>query len=250
MNDIIKIDIGADELSNHDTWRAAAAEFLATLSFVFIGPGTVVMTGIAFGGSVDGASRLLTIALGHGLAIAVLVWATAHLSGGHINPAVTLAAFITGKIKLAKGVLYVIAQVSGAVCGAFLLKSVIPNALEGGLGAHALSPAMAAESAGLALLLEGTLTFFLVFVVFATAMDRRGPGNLAPLAIGLVVMLDHLIGVPLTGASMNPARTLGPAWAAGQWADHWIYWLGPMGGGVLAALVYQTIFAQRGDAEA
>ncbi|MCH8089953.1 MAG: aquaporin, partial [Chloroflexi bacterium] len=180
----------------------------------------------------------------------VLVWATAHLSGGHINPAVTLAAFITGKIKLAKGALYVIAQVSGAVCGAFLLKSVIPNALEGGLGAHALSPAMAAESAGLALLLEGTLTFFLVFVVFATAMDRRGPGNLAPLAIGLVVMLDHLIGVPLTGASMNPARTLGPAWAAGQWADHWIYWLGPMGGGVLAALVYQTIFAQRGDAEA
>ena len=112
MNDIIKIDIGADELSDHDTWRAAAAEFLATLSFVFIGSGIFVMSGIAFGGNVDGAARLLMIALGNGLAIAVLVWAIAHLSGGHINPAVTLAAFVTGKIKLAKGALYVIAQVS------------------------------------------------------------------------------------------------------------------------------------------
>ena len=172
----------------------------------------------------------------------MLVWATGHISGGHINPAVTIAAFVTRKISLLKGSLYVIAQVSGAICGAFLLKAVIPDNLEGGLGAHALGNV---DEAAIGFLVEVILTFFLVFVIFATAMDKRGPGNVAPFAIGMTVILDHFIGVPLTGASMNPARTLGPAWAAGQWADHWLYWAGPIAGGIIAALVYETIFAKR-----
>jgi MIP family channel proteins len=239
--------IGTDELNRKETWQAAAAEFVATLSFVFLGPAAVVASFIAFGGTDQlTPARLIVIAMGHGFAIAVLVWAIAHISGGHINPAVTIAAFVVGKIKLAKAGLYVIAQLSGAVCGAFLLKAVIPDTQEGGLGAHALSPAMQDESAVLGFLVEVVLTFFLVFVVFAVAMDKRGPGNMAPFAIGMVVMLDHFIGVPLTGASMNPARTLGPAWAADQWADHWIYWAGPIVGGIIAAVVYQVVFAQKG----
>ena len=89
------------------------------------------------------------------------------------------------------------------------------------------------------------LTFALVFVVFATAMDRRGLASYAPAAIGLVILVDHLVGVPMTGASMNPARTLGPALIAGQWADHWVYWAGPIIGGVLAAVVYAYGFMRR-----
>ena len=112
-----------------------------------------------------------------------------------------------------------------------------------------LSPEMVDESVMLGFSVEVVLTFLLVFVVFATAMDRRGPGNVASFAIGMIVMLDHFIGVPLTGASMNPARTLGPAWAADQWADHWLYWAGPIAGGALAALVYELVFAKRGETE-
>ncbi|MBF8267809.1 MAG: hypothetical protein HW388_1317, partial [Dehalococcoidia bacterium] len=164
---------------------------------------------------------------------------TARISGGHINPAVTFAAVLTRKMGVTKGGMYVVGQLSGAIVGAFLLKAVIPDALEGGLGSHALGPGI---TAGAGLVVEMVLTFLLVFVVFATAMDPKGPGHLAPLAIGLAVLVDHLVGVPLTGASMNPARTLGPAWAAGAWADHWVYWVGPLAGGAIAALVYERVF--------
>ena len=188
------------------------------------------------------SARLVAIALAHGLAIALLVAATANLSGGHINPAVTFAALITGKIRLTKGVMYLVAQLLGAIAGAFLLKVVIPAAAQGNLGAHGLGPGI---TAGGGLLTEIVLSFALVFVVFATAMDPRGLGHLAPAAIGLTVLVDHLVGVPVTGASMNPARSFGPALAAGAWDIHWIYWAGPLGGGALAALVYNLIFLPR-----
>jgi len=96
-----------------------------------------------------------------------------------------------------------------------------------------------------ALLVEIVLTFALVWVVFATAVDPKGPRHLAPAAIGLVIMADHFIGVPLTGASMNPARSFGPALVSNQWADHWVYWLGPLIGGGIAALVYELVFLHR-----
>lgn len=217
-----------------DDWRAALAEFFATALFVFLGPGAVIASGITASGAQLTADKLLVIALGHGLAIAVLVWASAHVSGGHINPAVTFGAWITGRISLVKGIAYVIAQLVGAVVGAALLAFVVPDAIQGTLGAHKLGPGV---DAGMALLAEGVLTFALVGVVFMTAMHPKGPGNVAPLAIGLVVLVDHLVGVPLTGASMNPARTFGPALMAGAWADHWIYWVGPLLGGAVAALI-------------
>ena len=101
------------------------------------------------------------------------------------------------------------------------------------------------DGAGAGLLLEGVLTFALVFVIFATAIDPKGLTHLAPMAIGLMVMVDHLIGVPMTGASMNPARSFGPAVVANVWTDHWIYWLGPLIGAALAALIYEFVFLQR-----
>ena len=232
--------LGLEELGSGDTWRSSAAEFVATFLFVFIGAGAVVSLGIFSsegGGSLGG--NLVAIAMAHGLAIAILVSATANISGGHINPAVSIAAVLTRKISVTRGGMYVIAQVVGAILGALLLKAVIPNSLEGGLGSHAILPEIGVTGG---LIVEIVLTFVLVFVVFATAIDPKGPSHLAPLAIGGAVLVIHLVAVPLTGASVNPARTIGPALAAGQWADHWVYWAGPLLGGAIAGILYQLVF--------
>ena len=233
------------------TWRAVAAEFIATGLFVFLGTGTVV----AIGGC-GSPSGVIAIALAHGIAIAVLVAAIARISGGHINPAVTFAAAMTGKMKVSTACLYVAAQLGAAVLGVLLLKGIVAGPVEGMLGAHGLNVYSTAtglgildssvgDGAGAGLLLEGVLTFALVFVIFATAIDPKGLTHLAPMAIGLMVMVDHLIGVPMTGASMNPARSFGPAVVANVWTDHWIYWLGPLIGAALAALIYEFVFLQR-----
>ena len=185
------------------------------------------------------ASNLVAIALANGMTIAMLVACTARISGGHFNPAVTFSMVLTRKMGAAKGGIYLVAQLSGAILGAFLLKAIIPDAQEGSLGSHALG---ADISAGAGLAVEMVLTFILVFVIFATAVDPRGPSHLAPLAIGMAVTVDLFVGVPLTGASMNPARTLGPALVAGEWANNWVYWVGPLGGAAIAALLYENVF--------
>lgn len=238
-------------------FRAAAAEFIAVALFVFLGAGAVVV----LQNSGEGGIPFITgVALAHGLAIALLVAATARISGGHVNPAVTFSAALTGKMKVSVAMLYIAAQLAGAVVGALLLKGVIAGPAELQLGAHAISvydpqtgggllDNQVGDGTGAALLVEGVLTFVLVFVVFATAIDAKGMANLAPIAIGLAVLVDHFVGVPLTGASMNPARSFGPALVAGEWADHWVYWLGPLIGGGIAGLVYEYVFLQ-GDDEA
>ncbi len=232
------------------TWRAVAAEFIATTLFVFLGAGSVVTAIAVVGNSVD-PSFLIAVALAHGLAIALLVSATARISGGHINPAVTFAAAITGKIKVSTALLYVAAQLIGAVLGAIFLKMVIAGPYEAGLGSHALNGTLLAKHSIIAgLMVESILTFVLVFVVFATAMDPKGMSNLAPIAIGMAVLVDHFVGIPLTGASMNPARTFGPALVANHWDHHYVYWIGPLFGGAVAALVYEYVFLVREDEEA
>ncbi len=218
------------------TWQAVFAELIATMLFVFVGAGSVVVIG-----GVGDTGGLVAVALAHGLAIALLVAAIARISGGHINPAVTFGAVITGRMKLSTGVLYVAAQLAGAVIGALLLEAALVGEVEGNLGAHSLNlNVLDGKEAGV--LVEAVLTFVLVFVVFATAMDKRGMASLAPMAIGFAVLVDNFVGVPLTGASMNPARSFGPALVADFWDDHWVYWLGPFIGGGLAALVYYFTF--------
>ena len=229
------------EFTSLEVWRSTLAEFIATLLFVFLGAGSVIVSGGLPNGDLDPA-RLVAIALAHGVAIAFLVYATANISGGHLNPAVTFAALLTKKISAARGLMFVVAQLGGAVVGALLLLATIPGAADTNLGAHALGPDV---SVGMGLLMEIVITFALVFVIFATAVDPRGMGNLAPLAIGLTVLVDHLLAVPITGASMNPARSFGPALVSGEWAGHWLYWAGPLLGGALAGLVYQIAFINR-----
>ena len=232
--------LAVQELNTWDAWRAAIAELVATCIFVFTVAGVAVSLGIFVGaGATLTGGNLVAIALANGMTIAMLVASTARISGAHFNPAVTFSMVLTRKIGVTRGGMYVVAQLFGAILGAFLLKAVIPDAQEGNLAAHALG---ADIGVGAGMAVEAILTFVLVFVIFATAVDPRGPAHLAPLAIGMAVAVDLFIGVPLTGGSMNPARTVGTAWAAGQWAHHWVYWVGPMGGGAVAALLFEHVF--------
>ncbi len=212
--------------------KALIAEFIGTFALIFIGVGA-----IAADYTSGGKSGLVGIALAHGLTIAVMVSATAAISGGHLNPAVTLGLFFAKKIDSVNTIGYLIVQCLGAILAAFLLKFCIPTST---LVAIKMGIPLPAEgiSDGMVVLTEIILTFFLVFVVYGTAVDRRAP-QVGGLFIGLTVALDILMGGPISGAAMNPARHLGPALLGGGTENIWMYWLGPIVGGVLAALTYK-----------
>jgi len=225
--------------------RAVAAELLGTMFFVFLGTGAVVAA-FAFAGNTGNVDTgvLVAIAIAHGLGILTAVAWTANLSGGHINPAVTLAMIVTKNIKPALGVAYIVAQLAGAAAGSLLLKLAIPHDLEGALGRHSLRPGMASSEG---LLLEILMTAFLLLVVFNVAVSKKGWGINAPLAIGLAIMLIHFVGVPFTGASVNPARSFGPALVTNDWTNFWIYIAGPAIGAVAVASLW-TGWKNLGDA--
>jgi MIP family channel proteins len=169
-----------------------------------------------------------------------MVAAAGHVSGGHFNPAVTLGFVVTGRMPASRGAAYVVAQLAGGVVGAWLLTLGFPAAAREavGLGTPALAPGVSATAG---IVIEAVLTFFLVYVVFGTAVDVRGQRATAALAIGLVITMDILAAGPLTGGAMNPARAFGPALVAGRWADHLVYWVGPALGAVAAAWTYQWL---------
>lgn len=213
--------------------NAWIAEFIGTFALIFVGVGAIA--GDYLNG---GQTGLVGIALAHGLTIAVMVSATAATSGGHLNPAVTIGLLTAKKIDLKNALGYVIAQCLGAITAAWLLTLCIPlTALE---SINAGTPSLASNvSIGMGLLTEIILTFFLVFVVYGTGVDQRGPKT-GGLFIGLAVALGILMGGPITGAAMNPARHLGPALFGGGLENLWIYWVGPLIGGILAARTYKT----------
>ena len=218
----------------------AIAEFVATLTLAFVAAGSVI---VASNPPVSG-SGLIGVAIAQGLVLAVMVSVVGHLSGGHVNPAVTVAAWVTGNIRTALAAVYVVSQLAGAVVGALLLRWVFPAAAwrRAALGAPLVNHA-AGMTNGKAVVLEAILTFFLVFAVYGTAVDERGPfTKIAGLPIGLVLTFDLLAGGPLTGAAVNPARAFGPELVGGTWTDWWVYWIGPVGGGVVAAAVYWFSF--------
>jgi len=210
--------------------RRAAAEALAAFALVFAGCGAAVANA-----SYDGALGTVGIALVFGLVIMVMVYATGHLSGAHINPAVTVAFTLTRHFPARDALAYVGAQVAGATAGALLLLAVWTDK-PARLGATV--PTIANGSA---LVYEIALTAFLMFVIMAVATDTRAVGAAAAIAIGGTVGLDALFGGPVTGASMNPARSFGPALAAGEWHAFWIYIVGPVVGAAAGALAYQAV---------
>ncbi|XP_019614846.1 PREDICTED: aquaporin-8-like [Branchiostoma belcheri] len=213
------------------------AEFVGLLIFVFIG---TMVTGYS---ASAGSLWLLGVALAHGLTIALLIIAIGHISGGHLNPAVTLGVTLAGGVNVLQGVCYVISQLLGGMVGAAFTKAILPNGTYAGCsgGAHALGGGVSVPGA---VLCETLLTMILVLTVLLAAVDSATSGSaLPPLAIGLAVLVGILAGGPFSGASMNPARAFGPAVAAGVWDYHYVWWVGPTFGALLAGLIYRAFLA-------
>ena len=221
-----------------DAWRHFASEFIGTFALVFVGSGAIITARMS--GSTAG---LVEVALAHGIILAVMVSALMRISG-HFNPAVTLGLLATRRIEAMMAALYIVAQVLGAVAAAYALKASYPEsvfvATRGGGQAVALD-----ITGGQAFVLETIATFFLVFVIFGTAVDLRGP-KIGGLAIGLTIAADILAIGPLTGASMNPARSFGPAVASGVYEAQLLYWAAPITGALIASLLYEFLFMRRG----
>ncbi|MYB42617.1 MAG: aquaporin [Chloroflexi bacterium] len=221
------------EIDTKEHGRKLAAEFIGAFALIFIGAGAIIQTG---------GQNLIVIAVAHGLAIALLVSSLGHISGGLFNPALTIGLWATRRLDTVTTVAYIIAQLLGAVVAALALVLLFPEALR---EAVALGTPLLGRGIDFAqgVILEAIATFFLMLAVFGTALDPRGP-KLGGFGIGLILTMDILAIGTLTGAAMNPARTFGPALVGGEWADHLVYWIGPIIGAVVAALVYHYLFAE------
>lgn len=233
--------------------RNFVCEMIGTFALTFVGAGAILLS------AWQGQPGLVGIALAHGLILAIVVTATMNISGGHINPAVTICLLVTGRIKPGPAGVYIAAQCFGATVAGFLLKYLFehlgaidkvsgPDAIRACfLGTPSFNPTLI--SPGLAVMLEIVLTFLLVFAVFGTAVDPRSP-HIGGFGIGLAVTADILAAGPICGAAMNPARTIGTLIGGGQytntlWSQHWVYWVGPVAGAVIAALVYDWFILER-----
>ncbi|XP_023066946.2 aquaporin-5 [Piliocolobus tephrosceles] len=210
--------------------KAVFAEFLATLIFVFFGLGSALKWPSAL-------PTILQIALAFGLAIGTLAQALGPVSGGHINPAITLALLVGNQISLLRAFFYVAAQLVGAIAGAGILYGVAPLNARGNLAINALNNN---TTQGQAMVVELILTFQLALCIFASTDSRRtSPVGSPALSIGLSVTLGHLVGIYFTGCSMNPARSFGPAVVMNRFSPaHWVFWVGPIVGAILAAILY------------
>ena len=233
--------------------KASVAEFIGTFALMFVGGGAIIINAAMR----DGGGGLIAIALAHGLILAIMVSATLHISGGQLNPSVSIALGVIRKQPWSQVAIFVAAQIIGSVCAASLLRmllgglhtadgsevAIVKTQLGATLGGLGLG-------AGTVLVLEMIATFFLMWAVMGTAVDPRGVGKtfaVGGFGIGLTVAADILAIGPATGASMNPARSFGPAFiisvgGGDAWDMHWAYWVGPIVGATLAALLYQVAF--------
>ena len=220
-----------------DSIRHFVAEFIGTFALVFVGGASIMAAqGTRMG------SGLIAVALAHGIILAVLVSATMRISG-HFNPAVTIGFLATRRIEGMMAGVYIAAQLMGAILAAYALKGLLPETLATAtrLGGQSIALEI---SAGQAIGLEAIATFFLTFVIFGTAVDPKAP-RLGGLAIGGTVAAAILAVGPFTGASLNPARSFGPAIASGIFEGQAVYWIGPIAGALAAALLYEMLFIRR-----
>jgi aquaporin Z len=213
--------------------RPVVAEFLGTTLFVFVGAGSVVAT------AANPSSAALVVALAHGVALAVLVTATMNLSGGHLNPAVTLGLFAVRRVDGRTAAAYVVAQLAGAVLAAALIKLLFP--MHAARAVNLGTPALAAPVTFVqAVCLEAVLTFLLMSSVLGTIVSRESP-KVGGFGVGLAVLAAALAAGPLTGAALNPARAFGPALVAMEFHAQAVYWIGPIVGAALAALLWHVV---------
>ncbi|XP_022978378.1 aquaporin PIP2-2-like [Cucurbita maxima] len=243
--------IDADEFTQWSFYRAIIAEFVATLLFLYVTVLTVIgysnQSDTKNGGQICGGVGILGIAWAFGGMIFVLVYCTAGISGGHINPAVTFGLFLARKVSLVRAILYMAAQCLGAICGCALVKSFQKaHYNEYGGGANSLADGY---STGTGLAAEIIGTFVLVYTVFSATDPKRNARDshvpvLAPLPIGFAVFMVHLATIPITGTGINPARSFGAAVILNKdkpWDDQWIFWVGPFIGAAIAAIYHQII---------
>ncbi|MBI1966606.1 MAG: aquaporin [Gemmatimonadetes bacterium] len=221
--------------------RSTAAEFFGTALFVFLGAGSVVMSGGA------GTVAPLTVALAHGIALSILVTATLGISGGHLNPAVTAGLWLARKVDGRTAGSYVLAQLIGALLGAALAKALLPLAMV--KAASLGTPALAGNvTFWQGVWIEAVLTFLLVSAVFGTAVSPDAP-KVGGFGIGLAVFVGTLVGGPLTGAAMNPARAFGPAMVSFQLTSQAVYWIGPLLGSMAATLLWKYVLLPKDPSE-
>ncbi len=221
--------------SNRVLLQQAVVEFIGPFALVFLGVGAITMTA---------GQDLVAIALAHGLAIGIMIAAAGHISGGAYNPAVTIGLAIAGKLKPLQATVYIVAELLGAVAAALALTMIFTSEQVDAVNLG--TPQVASGiSLGGALLGEIILTFFLMFVIFGTAVDQRSNKAIAALAIGLTITADIFALGAITGAVMNPARQFGPALVEGMWSDFWIWWIGPIVGAAIAAIVYNWVLLDR-----
>ncbi|HZQ34838.1 MAG TPA: MIP family channel protein [Dehalococcoidia bacterium] len=206
-----------------------AAEFIGTFALVFAGPGAAVINAYTSGGVTP-----VGVGLSFGLIVGAMVYAIGHISGAHINPAVTLAFTVTRHFPLRDVPGYLLAQLSGAAAASLVTKGLYGNV------AH-LGATLPTHGAGQACVLEVFLAFFLMFVIMSVATDVRAVGEAAAIAIGGYVALAATFAGPIAGASMNPARSFGPALVSSDWTAWWVYWVGPIVGALAGALAYQLV---------
>jgi MIP family channel proteins len=215
-------------------------EFIGTFALVFIGAGAAAVVGDGVG-----LSGITAIAFAHGLTVMVFAFAYGSISGGHMNPAVTVGVLAVGAMGVGEAIGYIISQLIGGIAGALSLSTVLGGA-ETGLGTPALAHNLALGATSLTItptagfMIEALLAFFLVTVVLSTAIAGRA-GALAPLAIGMTLTLNIAMGGPLTGAAFNPARALGPMVATGHFSDAWLYLTAPVAGAIVAAILHKGL---------
>ncbi|KAL6334956.1 hypothetical protein AAG906_023761 [Vitis piasezkii] len=236
---MLKIAFGRfDDSFSLASFKAYLAEFHSTILFVFAGVGSVMAYNKLTSDAALDPAGLVAVAVAHGFALFVAVAISANISGGHVNPAVTLGLVVGGQITILTGILYWIAQLVGSILACFLLKLVT-----GGMTTpvHSLGAGVGVIDA---VVFEIVITFALVYTVYATAVDpKKGSlGIIAPIAIGLVVGANILAAGPFSGGSMNPARSFGPAVVSGDFKDNWIYWVGPLIGGCMGGSVYAIMY--------
>jgi len=233
--------------------RAWLAEAIATFGLVFFGPLSVILAVVVFGEGLS-IEAIIMISLGHGGIIALMVYAFGHVSGAHINPAVTIPMMLTKKIGIADGIGYIISQIIGGIVATLTLMAMLPVIGKPVLwGGHGGPSELLNNSAMSGFMVEIILTFFLVVVIFMTAVHKNAPKSVYGAAIGGMVFLLHLVGVPLTGASMNPARSFAPAVVsgdAGLLEIQWLYWAAPIIGGIIAGVIMNYVFVKKAEKEA
>jgi len=220
--------------------RPLTAEFIGTFGLVFIGAGSIVVN------EASGALGLLGVALAHAIVLSVMVTALMRISGAHFNPAVTFGLWLANKIEAKDAGLYVLTQLVAAVVAALLVKTLLPS-VAGEITGYGLPRIASNVDLIQAILLEAILTFFLVSAVFGTAVSPEAPSGIGGFGIGLVLLFDILVGGPLTGAAMNPARAFGPAAIANDWIGQGAFWIGPLLGGAVAALVWGKVLLPKDE---